>query len=94
VSLSALDVFILLPLVPVAPFVLMWWLPWERWLSAADSPYAPFNRIPKKYLGPYLLYVSFAFWHFQLPWWTVVSLLVAGVVVSGLAVREVLSHAN
>jgi hypothetical protein len=49
--MSTLDVLILIPLIPAAPLVITWWLPWERWLS---------EEVPKYLLGPYLLYAAFA----------------------------------
>jgi hypothetical protein len=60
--MSNVDVLILIPLIPAAPVLVTWWLPWEVWLP---------KRIPKLFLGLYLLYAAFAAWHFKLPWWCV-----------------------
>jgi len=63
--LSPVDILILVPLVPVLPLVVVWYLPWESWI---------WERLPKKmrlFVGPYLIYASFALWHFHLSWWAV-----------------------
>jgi len=39
-------------------------------------------------LGPYLLYVAFAAWHFDFGWFVVLVTLVAGTVLSIIAVVE------
>jgi hypothetical protein len=67
---STVDVLILLPLIPLAPVLLTWWLPWEQWL---------FEKMPQKILnfsGPYFLYAAFAAWHFKLKIWAVLSAIV------------------
>jgi hypothetical protein len=69
---STLDVLVFLPLVPAVPVLLTSFLPWEQWL---------WNQIPKRILGPYLLYATFAAAYFKLDWWFVAILAVAGVVV-------------
>lgn len=71
---SELDVLIALPLLPLAPIVATWWLPWERWI--------PWGRVPKALAGPYLLYVSFALQHFRLGSFLVTTSLLAGAVLS------------
>ncbi|MGB7845020.1 MAG: hypothetical protein WBL63_05345 [Candidatus Acidiferrum sp.] len=78
--MSTLDVLILIPLIPVAPVVITWWLPWERWI--------PWDEFPKSLLGPYVLYAAFAAWHFKLAWWEVAILVLAGTVLSVIAVIE------
>jgi hypothetical protein len=78
--MSTLDVLILIPLIPVAPIVITWWLPWERWI--------PWGELPKSLLGPYVLYAAFAAWHFKWPWWSVGILVLAGTVLSVIAVIE------
>jgi len=62
VSARTLDVLIFLPLIPAIPVVAFWLLPWERWIP---------KIVPKKVIGPYLLYCAFAIWHFKQPWWIV-----------------------
>ena len=77
---SVIDVLIFAPLILLIPIVATWWLPWERWLPA---------KVPKALLGPYLLYVAFAIWHFKLAWWAVLSVALMGTVFSILALIEI-----
>lgn len=67
--MSTVDVLILVPLVPIAPLLVTWWLPWERFL---------FENVPQKISGPYLLYASFAAWHFKLELWAVILIGAVG----------------
>lgn len=60
--MSTIDVLILIPLIPLGPVLITWWLPWERWL---------FEEVPEKILGLYLLYAAFAAWHFKWASWIV-----------------------
>ena len=69
--MSNVDVLLLIPLIPALPVVVIWWLPWERWLP---------KRIPKVILGLYLLYAGFVAWHFRLRWWSVLVLVGCGTV--------------
>jgi|SRR5579859_4118424 len=78
--MSTLDVIVLLPLIPALPILVTWWLPWESWILWA--------RIPKALLGPYILYAAFASWYFQFDRWITLIVIVNGVVVCVLAVRE------
>jgi hypothetical protein len=81
---STQDILILVPLIPLAPFLIIWYLPWESWL---------WDRLPKrlrKLTGPYLIYGAFAAWHFKLHWWAILSPLVCGVVMSAWAVQEMI----
>jgi RsiW-degrading membrane proteinase PrsW (M82 family) len=75
------DVIVFVPLVPAMPVIATWWLPWERWLP---------KYVPKKILGPYLLYASFAAWYFAMPWWVVLIALVFGAVLSVIAIVEIM----
>jgi hypothetical protein len=75
---STWDVLIMIPLIPLAPIVITWWLPWERWI--------PWGKLPKVVLGPYLLYASFAAWHFQVGWFVELVTLLAGTVLSAVAI--------
>jgi hypothetical protein len=77
--MSTLDMLILIPLIPAAPIVITWWLPWERWL---------FDELPKYLLGPYLLYAAFVAWHFKWEWWIVLILAAPGTVLSVIAIFE------
>jgi hypothetical protein len=77
--MSTFDVLILIPLIPAAPIVITWWLPWERWL---------FDKLPKYLLGPYLLYAAFATWHFKWESWLVILLTLSGAVLSVIGVLE------
>jgi len=63
-------VVIAIPLVPLAPVFITWWLPWERWI--------PWDKLPKVALGPYALYAAFAAWHFHTGSWFVMLLVVVG----------------
>jgi hypothetical protein len=76
---STIDVLILLPLIPLAPVLVTWWLPWETWIS---------KKVPKHVLGPYLLYPAFAGWHFKLEPFVVILLVIFGVVSVGSAVLD------
>jgi hypothetical protein len=83
--MSAIDVLILLPILPLAPLLLVWYLPWENWV---------WERLPpllRKFTGPYLLYASFVAWHFKLAWWTTLAVFATGV---GLSVWAVLKDSN
>lgn len=78
--MTAVDVAILLPVVPILPVIITWWLPWERWA---------FWRVPNAIGGPYLLYCSFAAWHFHLSWWAVLIVAVWGGILCALALTDV-----
>ena len=77
--MSTLDVVILIPTLPAFPILATIWLPWERWI--------PWGKIPKTVLGPYLLYLAFAAWHFKVGWPGGIP-LVAGIVVTIWAIHE------
>jgi hypothetical protein len=70
-QMSIVDVLIVIPLIPLAPVVITWWLPWESWIH---------KKVPKYVLGPYLLYASFAAWHFKLDGFVVALLAIFGAV--------------
>ena len=76
---SVIDVLIAIPLIPLAPVIVTWYLPWESWIS---------REISKSVLGPYFLYASFAAWHFKLTWWIVLVAFVLGLGLSTAAVIE------
>lgn len=77
-TMSTVDVLLLVPLIPAMPVIFIRWLPLERWI--------PWGKLPKSLLGPYILYGAFAAWHFRLPWWAVDALALAGIAVSGVAI--------
>lgn len=79
--MTAIDWIILVPVLPLVPLVATWWLPWEFWV--------PWKKIPKALGGPYLLYVSFAAWHFKLALWLVMLLALVGLVLCIAAMNEV-----
>ena len=79
-SAKAVDVLIFMPLIPAIPVIATWWLPWERWLP---------RKLPKKVIGPYLLYCTFAVWHFRGPWWVVGAVALLGIGVCVMAVFDV-----
>lgn len=74
------DIAVLIPLVPLSPFAVTWWLPWEKWI--------PWGKLPKQILGPYLLYVAFAGWYFKMDWWFVGLLLICGAVICAVVTQE------
>jgi hypothetical protein len=76
---STLDILILIPLIPAAPVVITWWLPWGKWI---------FDEVPKYLTGPYLLYAAFTAWHFKCEWWFIILLAAAGMVLSVLAIAN------
>lgn len=77
------DVLIFIPVIPAIPVIATWPLPWERWIP---------KRVPKSILGPYLLYLSFAAWHFHWPSWMILVGAVMGIFVSAAAVVDALSE--
>jgi hypothetical protein len=77
--MSTSDVFILIPVIPLIPVVITWWLPWESWIP---------KKVPKYVLGPYLLYAAFAAWHFNFSSFVVIGLVIFGVAASVAAVVE------
>lgn len=78
--MSALDVLVLLPLIPALPILVTWWLPWEKWV--------PWEKIPKAFFGPYIFYGAFASWYFRFDRWITLIAIVWGVILCILAVRE------
>jgi 1,4-dihydroxy-2-naphthoate octaprenyltransferase len=73
----------LIPLIHLAPLLIVWWLPWEAWV---------WEKLPKKlrkFVGPYLLYVSFVFWHFKFHWWAVLIVLATGIGFSAWTIWEI-----
>ena len=74
-----LKILIFIPLIPALPVLATWFLPWERWIP---------RIVPKKIIGPYLLYCTFAAWYFKMPWWTVLIFGAFGAVVSAIAFYE------
>jgi hypothetical protein len=77
---TALDVAILVPLIPVMVLGIIWWAPWETWV---------WKNVPKAIIGPYLLYCAFAFWHFHARSWLVVLVATIGIVACVFAVKEI-----
>jgi hypothetical protein len=75
VSARTVDVLIFTPLIPA----MTWFLPWERWVP---------EIIPKKIVGPYLLYCAFAIWHFKQSWWIVLLFGLMGTTVSAAAIFD------
>ena len=81
-SKDTVNVLVFIPLIPALPVLVTWYLPWERWLP---------EKVPMRFLGPYLLYCGFAAWYFEMPWWAVSLAAIFGVIASAAAVREALS---
>lgn len=78
-SANTVDVLIFIPLIPAIPVIATCFLPWERWIP---------RKIPKKIIGPYLLYCAFAIWHFKQPWWIVLMAGLGGIAVSAMAIFD------
>jgi hypothetical protein len=82
--MSTLDWLIAVPAIPVAPMVITWWLPWERWI--------PWGKLPKAFLGPYALYLFFVVYHFDddFPrnWWKYIWVAITGLILSIYSVFE------
>jgi len=74
--MSAVDVLIFIPLIPAISIVATWCFPWERLIP---------RKLPKKVIGLYLLYCTFAVWHFGAAWWAVVAVALLGIGVSVMA---------
>jgi len=77
---STVDVLIVIPLIPLAAFILITWRFPLAWL--------PLDKIPKGYLAAYVLYVSFAAWHFDFPRWFVLPILLVGAALATAAIYE------
>jgi hypothetical protein len=80
-SAKTIDVLIFIPVIPAIPVIATWFLPWERWIP---------RKIPKSIIGPYLLYCSFAAWHFHEPRWVIAGVAVFGFAVSTIAADDLL----
>ena len=72
--MSLVDWLILIPAIPLAPFIITWWLPWERWV--------PWGKIPKPIGIPYLWYMVGVAWHFRLHWWAILCFAVTALIVT------------
>jgi hypothetical protein len=79
VNARNVDVLIFIPLIPAIPVIALWPLPWERWIP---------NVVPKKIIGPCLLYCAFAIWHFKQPWWIILIIGLVGIAVSAAAIFD------
>jgi len=79
-SPKLVDALIFIPVIPAIPIIATWFLPWEHWIP---------KRIPKSIIGPYLLYCSFAAWHFWGPWWVTLLVALLGTVVSAMGVFDI-----
>ena len=82
-SARTLDVLILIPLIPALPAIITWWLPWEDWIP---------QFISKRIIGPYLIYCTFAAWHFKMPTWFILLMGIWGIVVSAMAISEIVER--
>jgi len=54
-GMSVLDWLIVAPLIPLAPVLVTWWLPLERWI--------PWSKLPQFPLGLYFLYATYVCFH-------------------------------
>jgi hypothetical protein len=78
--LTTLDVFILLPLIPLIAFPIVLWFPWENWFWR--------ERMPKQIGGAYLLYCAFAFWHLHAHWLLVLLVATIGAGLCAVALKD------
>jgi hypothetical protein len=79
-ELKPLDVLVFIPLIPVLPVVALWFLPgWESWIA---------RKVPRKVIGSYVIYCTFAVWYFRMPWWVVLMVFLLGTVVFGMSFVE------
>lgn len=78
-SAKTVDVLIFVPLIPAIPVIAFWVLPWERWIP---------KIISNKVIGPYLLYCTFAIWHFNQPRWIVSMVGLVGIGVAAAAIFD------
>lgn len=78
--MTTIDILIAIPVIPLVPIFITWWLPWERWI--------PWGKLPKLVSGPYLLYAAFAAWRFHAGAWFVLIVVVAGVVLTVMGAVE------
>ena len=78
-STRTLDVLVFIPLIPAVPVIATWFLPWEDWIP---------KKIPKRIIGPYLLYGAFALRYFKMDWWVVVVIALWGIGVCAIAAYE------
>jgi hypothetical protein len=78
--MTTTDVLIAFPVIPLIPLFITWWLPWERWI--------PWGKLPKIVLGPYVLYVALAAWHFRVGGWYVLIVTIAGLILTIMGAVE------
>ena len=78
--MTTLDVLIAIPVIPLVPVFMTWWLPRERWI--------PWAKLPKLVLGPYVLYAGFAAWHFKFSDWFVLLVIIAGAILTIIGTFE------
>ena len=58
-SLSTLDILILIRLLPLGLVAVTWWLPWEKVLDLA------WEELPKVFVALYFLHASFVAFYFR-----------------------------
>jgi hypothetical protein len=79
---KTIDVLVLISIVPALPIVATWFLPWEKWIP---------KLLPKKIIGPYLIWCAFGARYFGMPSWLVATVLVWGI---GICVFAILQPRN
>jgi hypothetical protein len=82
--MSTIDILIPPPLIPLAPLLVAWYLPWENWLWV---------RLPKGLrlsVGPDAPYASFVLWRFKGAWWSGAVGNGMGLARSAWSVRQIL----
>jgi hypothetical protein len=87
-SLSTVDILILIPLLPLGLVAFTWWLPWEKVFDLA------WDELPKVCLALYFLYASFAAFYFKWGRWIVFILASIGIFFLFVAIRESVKGRN
>jgi hypothetical protein len=77
--MKTLDVLVFISLIPALPVLATWYLPWEDWIP---------KKVPKRIIGPYLLYCAFGAWYFKGSWWVIACAALFGAVVCAIAFLE------
>jgi len=79
-SMSTLDILVLIPLIPALPILVTPLYPWEYSI--------PWEKIPKAFLGPYIMYAAFAAAYFKFDPSIAIAAAVFGAALSIWAVVE------
>ena len=69
-----------LPILPLFPIFITWWLPWERWLLL---------KVSIKIQASLCCYLAFVAWHFKLHWGFILLSALVGLALSIKALKEI-----